>query len=263
MTKTAQNLGYSESQENLSVRIEAHRRFSSFSLEDWLERHLPAAEDGLILDIGCGNGNLFPAYLKKLNRKGGIVGIDKSRELLLQAQKAIADFTPLLLQLDMNNKLPFLENTFDYALSAFSIYYADDAEAIIKDVKEVLKPRGEVFLIGPTENNAKELYEFNKKLFNLNHSMDEKAAKRTARLEKEFYPIVKDVFGQAKKEIIPSKLKFPDKNEFIRYYTATLLFKESCEKTGIDPSREKLNSIRLESWDISKEMAVIHGKKNA
>ncbi|MDD5546017.1 MAG: methyltransferase domain-containing protein [Candidatus Omnitrophica bacterium] len=263
MTKTAQGLGYNESQKNLSARIEAHKRFSSFSLEDWLETRLPGAKGGLILDIGCGNGNLFPAYLKKLNGGGGIVGVDKSRELLLQARKAAAGFTPLLLQWDMNNRLPFLENTFDRVIAAFSIYYADDAEAVINDIKGVLKPGGEVFLIGPTENNAKELYEFNKKVFGLDYAMDEKAALRSSRLEKEFYPAVKNIFGAAEKEIIPCKLKFPDKSEFIRYYTATLLFEETREKTGIDPSREKIDSVRLGSWDISKEMVVVRGNKHA
>ena len=254
--------GYNETQDNLSIRIEAHKNFSSFSLEDWLAANLPAKEGDHILDIGCGNGNLFPVYLKKITGRGAITGIDKSKELLLQAQQGAAGFPISLLQWDMNKKMPFSEGTFDYVLSTFAIYYIDDAAAIIKNIAKILKPGGEMFLVGPAENNAKELYEFNRRLFGLDRGMDEMSAARTARLEKEFYPLANDVFGCVTRDIIPGQLKFPGKSEFLRYYTATLLFEESCKKTGVTPRPEKINSVELSSWNISKEMVVIRGKKD-
>lgn len=255
-------IGYNETQNNLNIRIEAHKNFSSFSLEDWLDANLQAREGDHILDIGCGNGNLFPVYLKKLAGRGSITGLDKSKELLLQAQKKVVGIASALLQWDMNIRMPFLENTFDYALSTFAIYYVDDPGAIISNIKEVLKPGGEMFLIGPTENNAKELYEFNDRIFGSCQNMNKIAAARTSRLEQEFYPAAEKTFGFAKRYTIPSRLTFPRKSDFLRYYTATLLFEESCKKAGFVPDPGKINAADLASCEISKEMVVIYGEKD-
>ncbi|GEM_PF-4093513 len=81
-------LGYKESIDALSVRIDAHKKFSNFSLEDWLEKNLSFGDGDTILDIGCGSGNFFPVFSRKIGERGVIVGIDQSRELLAKALKS-------------------------------------------------------------------------------------------------------------------------------------------------------------------------------
>ena len=79
-------LGYQERQNNLAVRIHAHKQFSNFNLESWIENNLDLKPGAMLLDLGCGNGNLFPIFSKKLGERGVIVGIDKSAELLSEAK---------------------------------------------------------------------------------------------------------------------------------------------------------------------------------
>lgn len=260
MHKIGASLGYNEKQVNLSIRIEANKRFSNFSLEDWLDEHLPFQAGDVILDIGCGNGNLFPSYSKKLGDNGVIIGIDQSKELLSEAMKCEKSTPTVLIEWDMNNEFPFVEETFSYVISSFAIYYANDVNSIINCIKTVLKPSGEVFLIGPTDNNAKELYEFNKKIFDFDR--DEKVIMRTNRIEKEFYPAMKAIFGSTTIDKIPSKLVSPNKAEFIKYYMATLLYEESIKKSGFRPCEENLFSVDILNLEISKEMIVLRGKKN-
>jgi len=261
MIKTTQHgIGYDEKKKNLAVRIDTHKRYSTFSLEDWIGKSLSLKEGSYVLDLGCGNGNLFRAYSNKLGTTGLITGTDKSRELLEEAHKEKTGTPTLLLEWDLNNRLPFLDQTFDFAISSFAVYYVENAGMIVKEIYRVLKMSGEMILIGPTDNNAKELYEFDKKVFG--HEPDRKAAIRTARIEKEFYLLAKEVFGNAIVDKIPSALAFPNKKEFIKYYKATLLFQESTEKAGFTPDEEKLYSIDTPSFNISKEMIVLRAKRH-
>jgi|TARA_B100001971_G_C18247754_1_gene575654 ubiquinone/menaquinone biosynthesis C-methylase UbiE len=257
--KTKDFLGYKEKNTNLSIRINTHKKFSSFSLEDFMEEHLQIMHGNVILDIGCGNGNLFPLYSRKIGESGVIVGVDQSNELLIEGRKRDLPTPRVLLQWDMNNRFPFIEECFDSVVSSFAIYYVSNVVATVEDIKRMLKTSGKLLLIGPTHNNAKELYGFNKKVFGI--GMDKNTTKRTSRLEKEFYPVIKEEFVNVSLGKIPSKLVFPDKAEFIKYYMATLLFEESVRKTGLKPHTKKLMDIDLDNVEISKEMVVLQGDK--
>lgn len=251
--------GYSEKKDNLAIRIEANKKFSNFSLEDWLKEHLPFRDGDKIIDIGCGNGNLFPCYSEKLKSNGLIVGVDQSKELLLEAKKQDCITPKILLEWNMNSRLSFIDESFDHTISAFAIYYADDIETLVREIARVLKPGGEILFIGPAENNAKELHAFNRSIFNIDHS--QKAIQRAKRIKEICYPVAKDIFDDVLLDRISSKLIFPDKGKFIEYYTATLLFEESARDSGINPDAEKIFSTSIPSLKISKEMIFLRGRK--
>jgi ubiquinone/menaquinone biosynthesis C-methylase UbiE len=254
------SLAYTEKPDSLSIRVEAHKRFSNFSLEDWLEINLPCKKGDVILDLGCGNGNLFTVYHKKITDTGVIVGIDQSSALLLKAREGSKVSSKVLIEWDMNQPLPFITHSFDFVISTFAIYYVENVSLICKEINRVLKPKGEVFLIGPKRNNANELYDFNERVFNFRSY--EKVERRTNRLENEFYPTMRGIFPKCSMEEIKSKLIFPDKHEFVRYYMATLLYEESIAKASFKPDREYLLSINLFNFEISKEIIVLKGKKH-
>ena len=253
------SLGYKECKESISIRIEAHKRYSNFSLEDWLEENLPFRKGDIVLDLGCGSGNFFPAYSSMLGDKGVIIGIDKSSELLAEASDKESDSSKILLECDMDHKLPFVAASFDHVVSTFAIYYADDPVCLLEDIWKVLKAGGRFCFIGPTDKNAAELYQFNKLVFGFDR--DEKVDLRTNRLEKEFVSASASIFKNVTTDKIQRKLVFPDKGEFVKYYMATLLFEESVKRSGVKPLTEQLISIDFQSLEISKEMIVVWGRK--
>ncbi len=252
-------LGYTEKKDNLAIRIEANIKYTDLKLEDWLLKHLPVRKGQTMLDIGCGGGNLFPTFGKKVGPQGIIVGADKSDELLAEARKVKAPGRRVLMSWNMNDPLPFLEGTFDCVVSTFAIYYVDDVNAMTKSIHKVLKPRASVMLIGPGDRNAWELYEFNKQIFGI--GKDEKVNQRSSRLENEFYPAIKEVFKNVKLTTIPINLVFPNKKEYIRYYLATLLYEESVRKTGKTVTPQELMAMPMSSLKISKEVVVVRGTK--
>lgn len=259
--KVSVPLGYNEKEDNLAIRISAHKKFSNFSLEDWITGQVALKKGSVVLDIGCGNGNLFPAYSEKVGESGLIVGIDKSLELLREAKNQRCRTPKLPLGYDMNLKLPFVDSSFDYVLSFFAIYYANDVLAIVDEILRVMASGGEAILIGPTNNNAKELYDFNEKVFGF--SRNEKINRRTNRIEDEFYPVFHKKFAEVSIDKIPSKIVFPDKGEFLKYYLATLLFEESVKKYGAVFDVNRISDVKLDVFEVSKEMIVLRGKKSA
>jgi len=254
-----ESLAYTETLDALSVRIKAHKEYSNFSLEDWLDQNIAFREGDVILDLGCGSGNLFPVYADKLGDRGAIVGIDQNVNLLEKARDVPVASSVVLLKMDIGQPLPLVTESFNHVISTFAIYYVEDQTLVLKEMKRVLKNGGEIVLIGPSAENAAELYEFNKAVFGFGR--DEKAGLRTNRLEKEFYPQVSSLYEKVCLEKIPSKLIFPDKVEFVKYYMATLLFEESAVKTGVKPTLAELLSQKLASTAVSKEMVVLRGQK--
>lgn len=101
---------------------------------------------GKILDIGCGNCRNLLSFAKfgfKCN------GIDFSGEMLKQARN-FADkygFNVNLKKADAK-KLPFKDNSFDYALSVAVLHHLkkDDQSKALKEMKRVLKNNGHALI---------------------------------------------------------------------------------------------------------------------
>ncbi len=252
-------LGYTETKNNLAIRIEANKKYTDIKLEDWLFRNLAVKKNNVLLDIGCGSGNLFPIFSKKLGASGMIVGLDQSSELLAEAQKTKIKTRKILMRWDMNQEFPFLADNFDGIISTFAIYYVDNVSVMTQEMRRVLKTGATVILLGPGDGNARELYEFNNRVFSI--TKDEKISLRSSRLEKEFYPAMKRIFKKVSIQTIPINLVFPNKKEFLRYYLATLLYEESVKKTGVVPQPQQLLEMKLSSLKISKEVVVVRGTK--
>ncbi len=83
------------------------------------------------IDLGCGTG-----FLLRLSEWKGIVGIDISEDMVRFYRR----FNKNAVIADMED-LPFKENSFDYAVSNFSLHWAD-FDKTVSELKRVLKPEG-------------------------------------------------------------------------------------------------------------------------
>lgn len=96
-----------------------------------------------VLDLGCGNGRLFPA----LKEKGaGYIGVDISPKLIGEAKKKFqeADFRVIDIL-----ELPFSENYFDKIYCIAVLHHIPSEELRIKALKEArraLKPNAKLIL---------------------------------------------------------------------------------------------------------------------
>ena len=110
--------------------------------DSWFLRHKLAYQSELLavrallpyqgvgLSIGVGTGR-FAAPL------GIQFGLDPVAEMLAYAKKR--EVTPIL---GTAETLPFMNDSFDYALSVTTICFVDDARAMLREAKRILKPQG-------------------------------------------------------------------------------------------------------------------------
>ena len=154
----------------------------------------------------------------------------------------------------MDDRLPFPDASFDLCFSNFAIYNAAVPAFTLRELWRVLQPGGELVLIGPTRNNAFELYEYNARLTGT--AIDEITLVRTDRLRSEILPIAREVFGDVREDVLHSRLTFPSPEEFLRYFTATMLYEQVAEKMQCSDAA-MLAALEGSDLVVSKEMLAL------
>lgn len=254
------DLSYKEKTDKLGIRIRAHKEFANFDVSDWLDEYLGTRERRQVLDVGCGNGNHLGIYLSRVGAGGEVCGLDREARLVQEARERYRDADNLHLEVgSMDDRLPYEDERFDTCLSLFAIYNATDPAATLAEIRRVMAPGAELILVGPTRNNAKEIYEYNERL--TGEAIDEITLIRTDRLQQEILPIVEDAFGEARTVVLDSCLTFPSRDEFVRYFQATMLYEEGAEKLGV--TREQMLAACGDDRTplLSKEMLAVIATK--
>ena len=94
------------------------------------------------LDVGCGNGWVI-RYIADISTCKKAVGIDKSKKMIIQANKKIKNNKESFLYTDIEEWK--YTGKFDFVFAMESIYYADSIEEAIKKIYKLLKPGGQFF----------------------------------------------------------------------------------------------------------------------
>lgn len=225
-------LDYLETAEKLKIRIYVHTAYANFQLEDWLSNWLGDSKGRRLLEIGCGDGNFFKTYKNSLGKEGFIIGFDVNSDLVKKARNIARQIiTPSLVFLwDFNNHpYPLLDEEVDYLIAPFSAYYTNDVSKWIEDSLRVIKKTGRMVLLGPTEDNAIELYDLNERVTGIKFVPE--TNETSVKLEKYFLPELQKKSGvQVKKTVLDRRIIFPSPEEFARYYFATWLYEKTQEK---------------------------------
>jgi ubiquinone/menaquinone biosynthesis C-methylase UbiE len=255
---------YLETEEKLKIRIHAHTEYANFKLEDWLSNWLGDAEGCRLVEIGCGDGNFFPIYEQALGKNGLIIGLDINRELLNKARSIGRKLTTptIVLAWDFNqHPYPLLDNETDILTAPFSAYYSEDPVSWVEDTLRVVKNGGRLILLGPTKNNAQELYDLNKAVTGI-RSIPE-TDETSAKLEEHFLPELQKRLGdQVKKTILDRQIVFPSPEEFAQYYFATWLYEKTQEKIKETIEFESvIGALKGTSLKLNKEVICIEAVK--
>ena len=105
-----------------------------------IEKLIKKVEDKFAVDLGIGTG-LFTKILREKGYK--VIGIDISDEMLKIAKNRGFE----VIKHDLNNPLPFNDESFDFVFSMTSIEFLKNPENLFEEVKRVLKKDGEFLLI--------------------------------------------------------------------------------------------------------------------
>lgn len=95
-----------------------------------------------VLDLGCGNGWAARYMAERTAPTGTAVGIDASSEMIAIA-RAVSEGNPAVSFVQGRfEALPFEDDSFDHAYSMEALYYADDLDKALSEIRRVVKPGG-------------------------------------------------------------------------------------------------------------------------
>jgi len=112
---------------------------------DSLHRFSGMIEKGWkVLDLGCGPGNVSRFLIDQIGNID-LTGIDLSREMIRLAERNVPEASFMVKDI---RRLNFESATYDAIVAAFCLPFLhdDEAEALIRNMHRVLKPKGYLYL---------------------------------------------------------------------------------------------------------------------
>ena len=129
---------------NIAARIQLHRDYS-VNLEGWfpwLFKNLRLQSGMKVLEVGSGNGSLWSQNITKLPKDISVIVSDVSSGMVSDAQEEIGKQPGFDYQVINAEKIPFPDNNFDLVIANHILFYCDDIEQALSEIKRVLKPGG-------------------------------------------------------------------------------------------------------------------------
>lgn len=216
----------------LETRIETHKQFSTYDINDWILSCVQPQKNEKLLDIGCGTGEQILSFSKFCGSLSEIVVIDESTESLKIVEKRCSEKRIRKLKTiraNMDNLPDLLGNTnkFDLIISCFAIYYSKKIPELIATIKRLLNNEGRFFVCGPIQGNNSELIEFHSQI--LKSPIEHVEFPMT----KTILPEIKKKFSMIEKFNFSNPLHFPNPDSLINYWKSYYLYDQNLEEEFI------------------------------
>ena len=212
------------SSKELTQRIKTHKEIGvRKDFHNWVLSKL-RPEGKLMLDAGCGTGNLLIPIAELINKmrvSGFVIGVDISPTLVAQLDACLARFKlPARAVVGDIERLNFPDNTFDQVLCAYVLYHCPNISKAINELRRVVKKDGRVFVMTNSCNTMKKFEEINSKALSLTLSTKVPLASRIeTRFCSENAPEFFDgCFRVVRRSCFKDVLEFATVDEFINFY---------------------------------------------
>lgn len=116
---------------------------SSGALE--IRARLNSISGGKVLDVATANGDFIQTLMKALRDYGSFVGIDYSGDEVKKAKEAFDEEPVEILQMDAED-MEFENGSFDTVCISYSLHHLVNIDAVLSEMKRVLKPGGHVIV---------------------------------------------------------------------------------------------------------------------
>ncbi len=130
---------------NTLLSLGQHKIWKQMTVK-WSEPSL----NNLGLDVCCGSGDLTKLLAQKVGKRGKVIGIDFSKELLTIASQRHNKYYPSLsLEWILGDalNLPFEDNTFDCVTMGYGLRNIIDIPRCLQEIHRVLKPSAKVAIL--------------------------------------------------------------------------------------------------------------------
>ena len=241
-------INFKEDKKSLGNRINIHSKFGQKDMVKWVSNFVKPKNkknELKILDLACGDGAQtlkLTNFLTKKKIKNKIIATDSNKILLKTAKKKNKQNNIFYTQQNFDKKLKFKEDTFNYVICMFGIYYAKNIINTLNECKKVLKNGGKIILVGPLKDNK---IDFNKII--------EKAASKkipkligSSRFDSIIYRAMKKKFNKPILKKFNNILKLKDKKIFLDYTVSSITNKRGVYKKFLSNKKIKDITIKLD-----------------
>tara|TARA_X000000368_G_C23022832_1_gene708792 strand:+ start:986 stop:1801 length:816 start_codon:yes stop_codon:yes gene_type:complete len=242
-------IDFKEDEKSLTNRIKIHDLYGSANIDDWMLDSIKVKKDESILDLGCGDGkqsfaisNYLDKNFQDCNYK--IIGMDEHEDLIEKANKKNSNQKIKFDVGSFDKNFPYPKNSFDLIIACFAIYYAENIDQTVNEIKRVLKKNGRIFFTGPMPNNK---FEFNEIIEEASNAKVPKLI-GSSRFSSEIFDSVKKNLDSAKIDIFKNELKFDKIDPYIEYARSALeknrkVYEKFLEGKNLDLILTKVSSI--------------------
>ncbi len=129
-----------------------------FSFTRWTQRKLVSllqlGDNPYLLDLACGTGWALRYAANRTNGQGEFYGVDNSSKMIAQAQAKSQSCGSLHFYKARVEALPFDDDFFHVVMSSNAFHHFSNPEKALRGANRVLKPRGKLYILDITANNA-------------------------------------------------------------------------------------------------------------
>lgn len=129
---------------NINARIALHRDFSvnPEGWFPWLFRQMPLKPGMKVLELGCGNGALWLENLSHIPSVISILLSDSSEGMVREVQHKLSEDQRFSFQTIEMDHIPYPDQSFDLVISNHVLFYSNDLDQTLREIRRVLKPEG-------------------------------------------------------------------------------------------------------------------------
>ena len=144
-----------QTDKNLSTRINLHEKYSvnKQGFGNWVYDHYDFKPGMRILELGCGNGSMWPEMIDSLPDGCELILSDFSKGMLDVARMRIGEYPGLSYRVINIMDIPYETNSMDIVIANMMLYHAPDIDCALAEVRRVLKPDGKFYCATYGENS--------------------------------------------------------------------------------------------------------------
>lgn len=134
---------YSNS-DNLTIRMSLHSKYSmnKQGFGNWINDQYTFFNGCRILELGCGNGDMWTESIKNIGKDSTLILSDFSEGMVAEVEEKYCSIRQVSFQQINIEEIPYKENYFDIVIANMMLYHVPDLEKALSEVARVLKSDG-------------------------------------------------------------------------------------------------------------------------
>ncbi|MDF2557192.1 MAG: hypothetical protein K0R71_1020 [Bacillales bacterium] len=156
---------------NLSIRLALHQKYSTnkYGYINWIFDFFDFFDGTDVLELGCGNGNMWNDRVQKLPKECTVTLTDISKGMVDIINEKFREYPNVKTEVVDIQNIHYPDNTFDVIIANSMLYHIPNLEIAISEVHRVLKPNGKFYattvgMNGMNQYLHEKLKEFNPKI---------------------------------------------------------------------------------------------------